>query len=313
MSSRHRLLGKSPAFLAALERLDRAASSDVPVLLLGESGTGKELAAKVIHAKSRRASGPFVAVNLAALPPTLIEDELFGHVAGAFTGATATREGRFQRSHTGTLFLDEIGDVPAGVQVKLLRVLETSIVEPLGSESEVPVDVRLVAATHRDLRSLASRGDFRGDLLLRLSVLPIELPPLRERSGDIELLARHFASRERDGLPVCELDGTAMGALESHSWPGNVRELENAIMRARALCTQGVLTASDFQFLSEGVRGRAQEIAALALRHGVTVDELERALLEQALRECHGNEAQAAKKVGLSRRAIEYRVSKWKS
>ncbi|MFN0208107.1 MAG: sigma-54 interaction domain-containing protein [Planctomycetota bacterium] len=310
MSSRYRLLGKSPVFLEAASKLERAANSDVPVLLYGESGTGKELAARAIHTKSARSNGPFVAVNLAALPPTLIEDELFGHESGAFTGATASRSGRFRRAHGGTLFLDEIGDVPSGVQVKLLRAIDEGAIEPLGAENEQSVDVRIIAATHRDLRALATRGNFRSDLLYRISVLPVELPPLRERAGDIELLAKHFACKERENLAICEFNDTGIQRLLTYSWPGNVRELENAVLRARALSTTHLLSEDDFNFLGEPRATRAQEIATLALRYGVTLAEMEQAIVEEAVRSCHGNEAEAARRLGLSRRAVEYRIAK---
>jgi len=307
-----RLLGLSPALDAVRVQLERAAQSDVPVLILGESGTGKEVAARALHAASPRARGPFVAVNLAALPATLIEDELFGHEAGAFTGAQAPRTGRFRRADGGTLFLDEVGDIPAPVQVKLLRALEEQSIEPLGSEQAQTVDVRVVAATHRDLRELVAKQQFRADLLFRLAVVPVTIPPLRERLEDVELLASHFAEREAQGSTPRQLSEAAVARLRAHPWPGNVRELENAVMRARVLATGERLEAEDFSFLGEGRPARAREIAALALRYGLTVPEVEQALFEEAIRLSHGNEAEAARRLGVSRRALDYRRGKTK-
>lgn len=310
MNSRPRMLGGSPAFAAVLHQLERGAAAEIPILLLGESGTGKELAARFVHAQSPRSQGPFVAVNLAALPTSLVEDELFGHAAGAFTGATSARSGRFRRANGGTLFLDEIGDVPAGVQVKLLRALQEKVIEPLGSEDEEPIDVRVVAATNRDLRSLASAGTFRPDLLFRLSVLPVVLPPLRERVEDIGSLARHFARMEHDRLPVRDVGDDAVELLQRFPWPGNVRELENAVMRARALASGPALEAPDFEFLLKKPATAAADVAVEALRRGVTLEAMERAMLDEALRIAHGNEAEAARRLGMSRRAVEYRRSK---
>jgi DNA-binding NtrC family response regulator len=310
MTAAPKLLGKSPVFTEAISLLERAAVSDVPVLVLGESGTGKEMAARLVHGKSARAKGPFVAINLAALPASLIEDELFGHEMGAFTGATTARTGRFRRAHGGTLFLDEIGDIPTNVQVKLLRVLEEGLVEPLGSETATPVDVRIVAATHRDLNALVAKGSFRADLLFRLAVFPVSLPPLRERGSDVSILAEHFAAKEIDRLAACQLSAGALEALRAYSWPGNVRELENAVMRARALKGGNELEASDFGFLGKDRGDRAREVAELAVRYGVSWSDLEKRLLEEAIRACHGNEAEAARRLGISRRAIDYRLQK---
>ncbi|HKE00243.1 MAG TPA: sigma-54 dependent transcriptional regulator [Planctomycetota bacterium] len=310
MTAQPRLIGRAAPMREAIEQLDRAAASDVPVLLLGESGTGKELAARSLHARSPRSRGPFVAVNLAALPTTLVEDELFGHDAGAFTGATASRAGRIRKADKGTLFLDEVGDISEPVQAKLLRALEEHEVEPLGSESAVAVDVRVVAATHRALPTLTARGGFRTDLLHRLAVVTITLPPLRERLEDLSELASHFAARETDRLPVRRLSAAALERLHAHSWPGNVRELENAILRARVLARGDELEPADFAFLDEQPPGRAAELAAAALRRGLTLPDLERAVLDEALRITKGNETEAARRLGISRRALEYRLGK---
>jgi DNA-binding NtrC family response regulator len=303
-----KLLGSSPPFVEALELLERAAAHELPVLITGESGTGKEAAARLVHARSTRNRGPFVAVNLAALAPTLVEDELFGHEVGAYTGATAARAGRFRKADGGTLFLDEVGDIPIQARVKLLRALEEKVIEPLGTETAIPVDVRLVAATHRDLGTLATRGTFRSDLLFRLAVVVVALPPLRDRGEDLDVLAKHFASKPIERLLPCELDNGALDALRKHAWPGNVRELENAILRARALAAGEPLVASSFEFLTEERPDGAKEAARAALRFGVTVKELEHAMIEEAVRACQGNEAEAARRLGITRRAVEYRL-----
>jgi DNA-binding NtrC family response regulator len=303
-----KLLGSSPPFVEALELLERAAAHELPVLITGESGTGKEAAARLVHSRSARSRGPFVAVNLAALAPTLVEDELFGHEVGAYTGATSPRAGRFRKADGGTLFLDEVGDIPIQAQVKLLRALEEKVIEPLGTETAIPVDVRLVAATHRDLGTLATRGTFRSDLLFRLAVVVVALPPLRDRGEDLDILAKHFASKPVDRLPPCELDNGALEALRKHPWPGNVRELENAILRARALAAGEPLVASSFEFLTAERPDGAKEAARAALRFGVTVRELEHAMIEEAVRACQGNEAEAARRLGITRRAVEYRL-----
>lgn len=310
MKAKARLIGDSEAFRAAMATIDKVAESDLPVLILGESGTGKELVARSLHRNSPRNREPFVALNLAALPASLVEDELFGHVPGAYTGANSARSGRFARANGGTLFLDEIGDVPSGVQVKLLRALEEGVIEPLGAELETPVNVRVIAATHRDLRSLTNRGTFRQDLLFRLSVVTVELPPLRARAGDIELLAKHFATAEMEKLAPCDLTPGAIRKLNSYPWPGNVRELENAILRARALAAEPRLDADNFNFLFEERPGRAAEIATLAIRYGLNVAEMEAAMLDEALRISNQNGSEAARRLGLSRRSVEYRLSK---
>ncbi len=237
------LLGESPAMRQVKDTIEKVAPTTASVLILGESGTGKELAARQIHRQSHRASGPFVTVNCAAIPDTLVESELFGHRRGAFTGADRDRVGRFQEAHLGTLFLDEIGDMAPPAQAKLLRVLQEGQVEPLGGGSSVAVDVRIVTATHRDLRKMVVDGDFREDLLFRLRVVDVELPALRDRSGDVLLLARHFLDVLGDG--ALELTPEAEDVLCGYSWPGNVRELANAMERAAIFCSGGILQSSD--------------------------------------------------------------------
>src|SRR5678815_3918337 len=229
-----RILGESDAIKQAVGEIQRVAQTEATVLLLGESGTGKELFARAVHHLSNRREKPFVAVNCAAIPETLIENELFGHERGAFTGANDRRQGKFELASSGTVFLDEIGELPLGVQGKLLRAIEERVIDRIGGRAAIPVDVRVVAATNRDLKRAVDDGQFRGDLFFRLAVFPLEIPPLRERSDDIALLAKHFAAeigRELRGREA-ELTDEAVAALKHHRWPGNVRELENSIERA---------------------------------------------------------------------------------
>ncbi len=247
-----RLVGSSAALLEIFKTLGKVAPRNVPVLITGESGTGKELVAHALHAASPRAEGPFVAVNAAAIPRELLESELFGHEKGAFTGATASRTGRFRDANGGTLFLDEIGDMPVDLQAKLLRVLQSGEVTPVGGRNGERVDARIVAATHRDLDARVRDGSFREDLLYRLRVVPMSIPALRDRVEDVGTLARHFVERYAPELaegPV-SLPAATIDRLERHDWPGNVRELENAIKRALVLSTGEVLTPDDFDFLS---------------------------------------------------------------
>jgi sigma-54 specific flagellar transcriptional regulator A len=243
------IVGDSDALVSALDMVRHVASADCSVLVTGETGTGKELFARAIHRASDRADKPFVAVNCAAIPDTLLETELFGHVRGAFTGATNARAGKFLAANGGTIFLDEIGDLPLAAQAKLLRVLEQRAITPVGSDTEIPVDVRIVAATHRDLETMVSHGQFRADLYFRLGVVPIELPPLRERADDIDVLAEICIRRanQRTGRRVEGLDAEARCALRSHPWPGNVRELSHAIERAVVMVGRGTIGARDLR------------------------------------------------------------------
>src|ERR687890_1462442 len=242
-----RIVGESGAIKRAVSETQRVAQTSTTVLLLGESGTGKELFARAVHHLSPRREKPFVAINCAAIPETLIESELFGHERGAFTGATERRPGKFELAAGGTIFLDEIGELPLNVQGKLLRAIEEKVVDRIGGRAPVPVDVRVVAATNKDLKTAVDNGEFRGDLFFRLAVFPIEVPPLRERGDDILLLARHFASeigRELRGREA-QLSDEALAALKQHRWPGNVRELENAIERACIISDSLLLQPSD--------------------------------------------------------------------
>src|SRR6202051_2498950 len=233
------LIGRSPAMQEIYRIIARLTTTDLTVMINGESGAGKELVARALHDYGRRRSGPFVAINMAAIPRELIESELFGHERGAFTGATNRHVGRFEQAEGGTLFLDEIGDMPMEAQTRLLRVLQEGEYTTVGGRQPIKANVRIIAATHRDLRNAIRQGVFREDLFYRLNVVPIRLPPLRERIEDIPLLARHFLDRAReDGLPMKTLDPSAMERLQEHSWQGNVRELENLMRRMAALCPE---------------------------------------------------------------------------
>ena len=230
------IIGASDGLATVMQRVELVGPSDVPVLVLGETGSGKEVIARCLHARSQRRAGPFVRVNCGAIPPELVDSQLFGHERGSFTGATDRRQGWFERADGGTLFLDEIGELPPAAQVRLLRVLQDGTIERVGGQSSVRVDCRIIAATHRDLPAMVEAGTFREDLWYRLSVFPLVVPPLRERPKDIPALARYFASRAiRFGLPPCELTEDDLTALLEYAWPGNVRELAAVIDRAAIL------------------------------------------------------------------------------
>lgn len=282
------------------------------VLLTGESGSGKSRAARQLHEGSPRAAGPFVAVQLAALASSLIEAELFGHEAGAFTGASGARLGRFELANGGTLVLEGVETLALDLQVKLLRVLQERVVEPVGAESGRPVDVRVIATTARDLRGAVEEGAFREDLYYRLAVVPLSVPPLRVRANgaDFQALCVGLVDEvaARLGVPARALTPGAVEVLAAHPWPGNFRELENALERALVLggAADG-LEPEHFDFLQETVRGRASELARQALASGVQLEELDAAVLAAALEESRGNVAAAARRVGLSRRAFDYR------
>jgi two-component system NtrC family response regulator len=304
------IVGSSPAMRELFDLMGRVAQRDATVLILGESGTGKELVARALHASGPRAAGPFVAVNCAAIPPMLLESELFGHVRGAFTGADQSREGRFQLANGGTLLLDEIGDMPPELQAKILRVLQEREVEPVGAERPVPVDVRIVAATHRDLERLARDGDFRQDLFYRLNVVALCVPPLRDRREDIPLLAKRFL--ERFGEPDVRLERDALERLSSWSWPGNVRELENAIERALALRADPArITAADLALVEPPRLADAAQAALYEIPdQGIVLDEVERRLIESALAKTGGNQTRAARLLGITRQKLIYRMQK---
>ena len=302
------LIGTSEAMRRVQKAVGLAADSDTTVLLQGETGTGKEVAARALHAHGRRSTGPFVPVNCAAIPADLLESELFGHLRGAFTGATQDRAGAFREASGGTLFLDEIGDMPPPMQAKILRVLQERVVTPVGGRP-VPVAVRVVAATHRDLPRLVAEGGFRQDLFYRLNVVPIVLPPLRERLADILPLAEHFLTLA--GAGTTRLSPEAAALLMRHPWPGNVRELRNVIERAAVLARGPSIGAGDL-----GLSGPGPEEAGSALPAWLgddlpgAVARLEEAMIRRALRASGGNRAQAAKALGIQRQLLYAKIER---
>lgn len=299
------MVARDPRMLHILDLLEKVAPTPANVLLLGESGVGKEVIARCIHQHSRRSGKPFVAVNCAALSPTLVESELFGHERGAFTGAVARRQGVFERARGGTLFLDEIGELDPALQAKLLRVVQEKKFERLGGEETLETDVRIISATNRDLQREIQEGRFRADLYYRLSAFPIEIPPLRERPADIDALADHFVAlaAARFQKPQLRLSDAARFQLRAHSWPGNVRELENVIERA-AILSEGEILPEHLPFSGE----RAVDPASAGT---LNVRELERRAIEEALRKHHGNRTHAARELGISLRTLQYRLKEY--
>ena len=296
------IVGNSAAVREMLLVVDRVTTVDVPVLLVGESGSGKELVARAIHGNGPRRQRAFVSENCAAIPEGLLESALFGHVRGAFTGAVRQRSGLFEVADGGTLFLDEIGEMSLAMQAKLLRVLESGELRPVGSERTVTVDVRIIGATHRDLRQLVADRAFRADLFYRLDVINIRVPPLRERLGDIALLARHFALRHAAGKTV-RFTPRAIDLMTAYSWPGNVRQLENEVRRALVL-SDGLIDASHLSSALQPREGTHEQT-----EHGLNlrrrVDALEFTLVVEALRSTEGNQTRAAEVLGLSRFGLQ--------
>lgn len=328
------LIGRSPAMQEIYRTVARLTTTDLTVMITGESGTGKELVARALHDYGRRRTGPFVAINMAAIPRELIESELFGHERGAFTGALARGIGRFEQAAGGTLFLDEIGDMPPEAQTRLLRVLQEGEFTTVGGRNPIKANVRIVAATHRDLRQAIRQGLFREDLFYRLNVVPIRLPPLRERIEDIPLLARHFLDRAKaSGLPGKQLDPDALDRLRQHSWPGNARELENLMRRLAALYPQEIIGADAVnaelleaepiaspemrspETLEQAVERHLSSFVA-AQKDGLPVRDLyervlaevERPLLRLALAATRGNQIKAAAMLGLNRNTLRKKI-----
>ncbi len=328
------LIGRSQAMQEIYRVLARLMPTDLTVMIYGESGTGKELVARALHDYGKRRRGTFVAVNMAAIPRELIESELFGHEKGAFTGATLRSSGRFEQAAGGTLFLDEIGDMPLEAQTRLLRVLQEGEYTSVGGRTAIRADVRIIAATHRDLRNMVRQGLFREDLFYRLNVVPIRLPPLRERTEDIPELVRHFLAQARgEGLPAKSVNGQAMGLLKAHRWPGNVRELENLIRRLAALYNQETIDAEIVraelaeaptpdrrgspagEFLGGAVERHLREyfdahtdgLPAPGLYDRV-LREIERPLIELSLGATRGNQIRAARLLGLNRNTLRKKI-----
>ncbi len=300
------LVGNAPSFQAALDTLRQAAPSSATVLLMGESGTGKELAARLLHDLSPRARGPFVPINCAAIPETILESELFGYERGAFTGAVGRKEGRFEGAHGGTLFLDEVGEMLPGLQVKLLRFLQDGVIERLGGTQPVQVDVRIVAATNKELAAEVKAGRFREDLFYRLDVVAIRLPPLRERREDVPLLAHAFLRRfaEKNAKPVARLAPAALAALERYDWPGNVRELMHALESAVILCRGESVDVDDLPQAVQAARPGEQPAPALTIPIGAPLEEIERLAIRETLRHTRGDKTLAAQILGVAPRTI---------
>src|SRR5438309_2119153 len=304
------MVARSAKMQEVLATVERVAPTNSTVLLGGESGVGKDLIARAIHEKSRRASGPFIKINSTAIPENLLESELFGYEKGAFTGATTSKPGKFELADKGTLFLDEIGDVPPATQVKLLRVLQEREFERLGGTRTLKVDVRLIAATNRDLREALEQGTFREDLYYRLNVVPVDIPPLREHKEDIPELVNLFLARSsgESAKEITTVSPEAMRMLMDYYWPGNVRELQNIVERAFALAKGPVLEAADVHF--DPPRARPQNSGNSLLPEGMTLEQWEDEMIREAVRRANGNKSQAARMLGLSRNALRYRLSK---
>jgi len=307
--ARSSLIGGSRVMKKLNEQIARAAKAMLPVLIRGESGTGKELVARELHSRSDRKRGPFVAVNTAAISASLIESELFGHVKGAFTGADRPREGVFRQADGGTLFLDEIGDMPAAVQTRLLRVLQESVVQPVGSEELVKVDVRVLSATHQDLEAAIEEKLFRQDLYYRLRGIELVIPPLRQRQEDILLLAQTFLGER------CRFDRGAIAAMVDHAWPGNVRELKQRVESAAAMCDTDVVTAADLGLVAAGGSecpsdfDRYFELPLTEARDRL-VEDFEKLAIERALRDTDRNVSAAARKLGIHRQSLQQKIAK---
>ncbi len=312
----HGMVGRSRALLTALARAEAAADTEADVLIEAESGTGKELLARLIHNASARCDGPFVAINCAALPESLLESELFGHARGAFTGATAAKPGKFEAANGGTLLLDEIGDMPLNLQPKLLRVLQERVVERLGESRPIRTDLRVVASTNVDLGQLVQRGLFRSDLFFRLNVIPLSLPPLRERTEDLSLLAQHFARcfADKQGEPAVRLHPSFLERLEAYHWPGNVRELANFMQRVLSFAEGAELTAACFDREHRPFHRRPMpEIVSRTTmpKRAVSMDQMERTHLESTLELVGGNRTRAAEILGISVRTMRNKIRQY--
>ena len=315
------LVGRSPAMIEVFKEVGRVARTEMTVLLMGESGTGKELVARAVHSNSARSGGPFITVNMAALPRDLIESELYGHEKGSFTGAVERRPGKFELASGGTLFLDEIGEMPIELQAKLLRVLQEREIDRVGGSRALPVDVRVVAATNADLARSVEEGRFRRDLYYRLAVVPIRLPPLREREADVVMLARHFLARygqQLKGRPVA-LGKDAEAMLLAHPWPGNVRELQNVIQRALLKLNGPRLGAAELSGLLPAAAAAERGLAGLVNvmldgaepeggRYRAALEALEKPLIAAAITRTKGNQLRAAELLGMNRNTLRERM-----
>ncbi|MEE9275938.1 MAG: sigma-54 dependent transcriptional regulator [bacterium] len=304
------VIGKSKAMKDVFDKAKRVAKTHSTILIIGKTGTGKELMAKSIHYLSQRSGRPFVAVNCSAIPETLIESELFGHMKGSFTGAVANHKGLFEEAHGGTLFLDEVAEVPLPIQVKLLRVLQEREIRRIGGRENIRIDVRLISATNRDLEERIKESKFREDLYYRLNVIPLRLPELKERTEDIPILVNHFIQKfcKENDLPPKRLTKGALQALLEYEWPGNVRELENAVERAMALCEKDEIEAEDLPRRIFAVRGDGR---VLQVGGEVTLDALERRHIESVLRRTGGHQIRASRVLGIDRRTLYRKLVKY--
>jgi DNA-binding NtrC family response regulator len=305
------IIGRSASMREIFHTVERVAPTRATVLLAGESGVGKDMIARAIHQHSPRKNHPFVKINCTALPENLMESELFGYEKGAFTGANASKPGKFEQADQGTVFLDEIGDVPGNIQVKLLRILQERQFERLGSNVTRNVDVRVIAATNVDLRAALEEGRFREDLYYRLNVVPISIPPLRDRREDIPFLAMHFVQKlsKELGSVAKEMSPAALDRLLDHPWPGNVRELENTIERSLVLASNEVLQPSEIRIEAPRNMPASATPQAPLLPEGETLEHWEQMMIREALRRANGNKSQAARMLGLTRNALRYRLS----
>ncbi len=306
------IIGRSEALLSVLDTAARAALSDATIMIHAETGTGKELLARAIHFNSRRRDKPFVTINCGAIPRDLLESELFGHVKGAFTGATANKQGKVELADRGTLFLDEIGEMPGELQVKLLRLIQQGELEKVGATSPSKVDVRIVTATHRNLRAMIEDGTFREDLYYRLAVIPLELPPLRDRAEDIPELVQHFfvKAREKMGRPELVLPPALLSNFQDYRWPGNVRELENVIERIVVLTRGDEIALGDLPDFLRRERAAVDTLQFELPAKGVSLEAIEKELLTRALAKFEGNQTHAAAYLDISRKALIYRMEK---
>jgi two-component system response regulator PilR (NtrC family) len=304
------LIGSSPAIERVRSMVAKVARSQAPVHISGESGTGKELVARMIHEAGPRSDGPFVPINCGAIPTELMESEFFGHRKGAFTGAVGDKIGLVQTAEGGTLFLDEVADLPLHMQVKLLRVIQEKAIRPVGQTAELPVDVRILSATHQDLAELVEQGEFREDLFYRINVIELRVPPLRERGDDVLMLAHHILSRLADGqgMPAPRLTKAAQAALLSYRFPGNVRELENILERALTLCSEDAIDVDDIQLRPQSEREAPNIDQSTSL--GSQLEDIERDAIVKALEQTRYNKTAAAKLLGISFRALRYRIKK---
>jgi two-component system, NtrC family, response regulator AtoC len=305
------IVGRSRAMQDVIQRAELVAQTKSTVLITGETGTGKEMVARAIHHRSAQREMPLIKVNCAAIPETLLESELFGHVRGAFTGATTNKRGRFALADGGSIFLDEIGTMTAALQAKVLRVLQEREFEPLGAERTQHVDVRVIAATNRDLKQLVADGKFQEDLYYRLNVIPIEIPALRERPEDIPVLIEHFVEkhRQRTGKPISRVDDDVVATLQKYDWPGNVRELENTIERAVVLATEPVLTAKSVSLLG-ATSTPSPGLPSMRLHQNI--EWVEKETIRRALEQSGGVKKDAAELMGISQRALSYYLAKYR-